>query len=419
MCSTDPYSDEWVAAEIAKFSPLALDAFQTAVKASESLGTWEAYARGFEAAETASTFAVGPGTLLKAGQIRPVPASPYAMKADPLGASVPTPLNRPMAPGGGEPIPGPGTFRPLPQGVYRRIPFNTRNIQSVMLAQMNAAQPRVVRWLVSTVNAERDAIKFEELRNALATGEVPPDWIRRWRRSYTDLINQRIAPEWDVLHARSQAHMNQRWRSVLGVSGPDPILINERLRAWTTQHAAELAVGFTDTQATAVQRTLTRFIANEQIGAAELGRVLRPMIGLTPNQATAVANFQSALTEGGVTGETFWRRVDAYAGRLLRVRAERIARTELAFAWNQSAIESIRAGITEGLIAPDVYVYKVFMTAKDEAVCPFCEPLNGQVVGLEETFPGRTARVPNAYMPPLHPSCRCTVGFELDAPVPI
>lgn len=330
---------------------------------------------------------------------------------DRLGANQTSPLPRPPGGGGGEPVPGPTTVRPLPPGVYKPIPFNTRNVQSVMLAQLNAREPRVVRWLVSTVNAEAKAIKFEELRNAVRDGDLPREWATRWRAAYSQFVNERLAPQWERVFEQSIAMQARRYAAVLGIEGPGLTDILRRVDVWAKGHAADLVVNLTSSQESALRAIIRRFAASEMTGAAELGRVIRPVVGLTPKQANAVFSFREALLEQGVATATVDKRTRSYAGRLLRVRAERIARTELAFAWNQAALESIRSGVVAGDIVGGVA--KVYMTAKDEKVCEFCEALQGQSVGLEETFPGVTERLPNVTMPPVHPNCRCTVGFEL------
>lgn len=379
----------------------------------ENRQTWFAASTAWKSVETELALRrradEGKGTPLR------IVAAPAAAKDEPsrdrLGATQPSPLPRPAPAGGGEPVPGPSTVRPLPPGVYRPIPFNTRNIQSVMLAQLNAREPRVVRWLVSTVNAEAKAIKFAELRNAVRDGDLPREWAARWRRAYSAFVNERLAPQWEALFEQAIEMQARRYAVVLGVEGPEPSAVLRRVDQWAKVHGAELAVNLTTSQEAATRAIIRRFAASETTGAAELGRVLRPVIGLTERQANAVFSFNDALIEQGVDTVTREARVRAYSGRLLRVRAERIARTELAFSWNQAALESMREGVSRGDVVGAVD--KVFMTAKDERVCEFCEALEGQSVGLEETFPGVTPRLPNVTMPPVHPNCRCTVGFEL------
>ncbi len=379
----------------------------------ENRQTWFAASTAWKTIETELAFRrrcdEGKGTPMKVVFLDP--GTKEEPDRDRLGAAQPSPLPRPSVGGGGEPVPGPGTVNPLPPGVFKPIPFNTRNVQSVMLAQLNAREPRVVRWLVSTVNAEKGAIKFAELRNAVRDGDLPREWAARWRQAYSAFVNERLAPQWEALFEQAAAMQARRYAVVLGIDGPGLTDVLRRVDVWAKQHAAELAVNLSSSQEAAARAIIRRFAASEMTGAAELGRVLRPVIGLTEKGANAVFSFDQSLQEAGVATAKREARVRAYAGRLLRVRAERIARTELSFAWNQAALESIRVGVERGDIVGAVD--KVFMTAKDEKVCEFCEALEGQSVGLGETFPGVTERLPNVYMPPVHPNCRCTVGFEL------
>jgi SPP1 gp7 family putative phage head morphogenesis protein len=109
------------------------------------------------------------------------------------------------------------------------------------------------------------------------------------------------------------------------------------------------------------------------------------------------------------------RQVIRYSNFLLTRRSRNIARTETASAYNFGAFDSMRTAVADGLI--DGTVVKRFATAGDERVCPFCGPLDGKVVGLEETFPGLTTLVPNTYAPPVHPQCRCTIIYEVLDPI--
>lgn len=79
------------------------------------------------------------------------------------------------------------------------------------------------------------------------------------------------------------------------------------------------------------------------------------------------------------------------ASGISKVRAERIAITELAYAMALVESEaSARLGIEE----------HIWRTSKDELVCPICLPLDGEVTGIKQDFPG-------GYTIPAHPSCRC------------
>lgn len=86
------------------------------------------------------------------------------------------------------------------------------------------------------------------------------------------------------------------------------------------------------------------------------------------------------------------------------VRAQMIASTEVTRVFaeaNQSAWDS--TGMISG---------KVWMTSKDDLVCPICKPMSGVEVGLKNSFPNALG---GGYKnPPAHPRCRCWLQPILD-----
>lgn len=93
--------------------------------------------------------------------------------------------------------------------------------------------------------------------------------------------------------------------------------------------------------------------------------------------------------------------------------AELIARNE--------SLRATNAATLEGFKQSGVVVGKQWLTAMDERVCPYCAPLNGKIVSLNQSFFGLgstyygDAKTPLKidYMPirygNLHVSCRCTI----------
>lgn len=73
-------------------------------------------------------------------------------------------------------------------------------------------------------------------------------------------------------------------------------------------------------------------------------------------------------------------------------RAEMIGRTEIARAHSQGNVTAWKAS--------GVVKKKEWLTAAD--CCDICDGINGEIVGIDEDFPGGVSA------PPLHPRCRCT-----------
>ncbi|MBP9781698.1 minor capsid protein [Candidatus Woesebacteria bacterium] len=98
---------------------------------------------------------------------------------------------------------------------------------------------------------------------------------------------------------------------------------------------------------------------------------------------------QSGYKEGLTPKEIAEMLVDEGRG-ISKVRAERIAITELAGAMARVESEAVRRyGIEK----------HIWRTSRDEGVCPICLPLDGVVGLVEGTIDG--------FLIPAHPSCRC------------
>jgi len=91
-------------------------------------------------------------------------------------------------------------------------------------------------------------------------------------------------------------------------------------------------------------------------------------------------------------------------------RALRIATTEITRIYAEAEIE---AGHELKEQYPDVRVVKTWHTNNDDRVCPICEPLNGQIVEVDDGF-GVEAGEAGLLNPPAHPGCRCWISTRTD-----
>lgn len=290
-----------------------------------------------------------------------------------------------------------------PPGILKPIPINTRNIQRVMRSELDKGERVFRRWLVSTINAQRSAIKFEEIRNAMRSGNIDAAWLRAWREEYAEAINTRIAPAYMAVAERAGTTMTAS-AARRGLELPFAAA-QQRTDAWIALRGAELVTDLTNSQALAVRNTL-RVAAQAELNPRAAERFLRPIIGLDPRSAQAVANRRAGLAAQGLTERVVERQTSAYADRLLRVRTNRIARTEMATAWNQANNDLIAEGQSRGALGT---VTVEWYTAMDERVCAYCGPLHGTVIPFGESFPTEDGA---AFTPPAHPSCRCFVLYH-------
>jgi hypothetical protein len=125
--------------------------------------------------------------------------------------------------------------------------------------------------------------------------------------------------------------------------------------------------------------------------------------GLTNRYAMAVYHRTEKIMSAnpGTTPRQLKKQAEAYGKRLRGSRARMISRTEMMRASNQGRLQGMLQAADQGLINP-VLAKKQWVTSSFD-VCPICVPLNGQTVGLRETFGNR------GQAPPAHPNCRCVI----------
>jgi len=128
------------------------------------------------------------------------------------------------------------------------------------------------------------------------------------------------------------------------------------------------------------------------------------------------ALLRDSLAAGVKEGESIpqlRKRVEEVFGGMEKYRSERIARSEVVRASNFAATEAYdQSGVVEGL---------QWMVTPDDALCPYCSPLDGKTISLGDRFFDKGDKVEgndgskfdlnyeDVEFPPLHPNCRCTV----------
>jgi hypothetical protein len=134
----------------------------------------------------------------------------------------------------------------------------------------------------------------------------------------------------------------------------------------------------------------------------DAARLIESTIGLDERRAGALDTYRTGLVNDGLSFDRINTLTDRYADRLLRSRANTIARTEIMGALNagnRAANVDAQAG---GLLSKAAV--KEWLTTDDEKTCPVCEPLDGVQVPLRAMFPTSVGPLPG---PPAHPNCRC------------
>lgn len=173
---------------------------------------------------------------------------------------------------------------------------------------------------------------------------------------------------------------------------------------WARIYAGELVRGLTRESQRAMAHAIAEFI-RLKIPPAEGARMLRRMLGLTPNYARAVVNFQTGLRERGFDSRYIQAKADEYSRRLLNHRARTVARTETLRALQEGQRQSFSQAVEQGVLLPN-RTRRQWVTANNELVCTaICQPMDGALTTLEE--PWSTPVGPLDKPTDSHPNCHC------------
>lgn len=159
-------------------------------------------------------------------------------------------------------------------------------------------------------------------------------------------------------------------------------------------------------------RDIVQDAVEGNITRVEAANRIKRMVGLLPQHAKAVDNYLNRMLADGVKKSLAKKRADKYAERLLRYRADTIARTEIARSVGIGQTEYWKQMKSEGLLPPEAR--RVWITASDERVCGVCGPMDGVLADIDGFF--ETSAGPSEYPQASHPRCRCTAGITMVAP---
>lgn len=306
-------------------------------------------------------------------------------------------------------------------------------------AFLDAAEPELVAFLVHLWGHQGSAITYRALREAILRGELEPAMVEAWQLDYARFVRDRMAPLWEeAMAAGAQSTVppllqlvqtaGQTGGGAGGTSGtgggwsggttpppppPPPVWrfnpMEEGVRRWIEERGAAFVTSSTMDQIEGLRAVIQQAARTGQV-VDDLARVIRPMVGLYHGQAVANLNYYNHLIASGMSRKMALEKALLYAGRQHRYRAFMIARTELAFAYNQGAWLGTKQAMEAGMLPPMV---KVWSTSRDERACPVCAGLHGMRREMDEPFPFHTRLAdPMVKMvPPAHPNCRCTVQF--------
>lgn len=292
-----------------------------------------------------------------------------------------------------------------------------KDIPDYMLASkqfrdfLNQKESKLIRLLASRRGDPSDVITYADLREAIESGELSEDTMQTLRNEYSKWITRKLWPAWEAAINESQKELKEK-RYKNFTYNPFETAAHE----WMQERAAELVVDITEQQISALRAVVQRAVLITHSSPDALAQVIRPMVGLYPQQMTANLNYyQNALEklqEGNpyASLESMEKKTrhmaQMYAEKQHRYRAQMIARTELSFAYNHGEWIATKQAVKDGMLKPTTK--KKWVSARDDRVCSYCEAIDGVTINMDDEFQGYKKSVP---CPPMHPHCRCVLVY--------
>lgn len=176
--------------------------------------------------------------------------------------------------------------------------------------------------------------------------------------------------------------------------------VNPRAVAYVQQHTANLVVGITSAQRDAIRQAIGRVVGAE-ISSRQAEKHIRQVIGLTPRMEAAAWKLRTDSLARGLKPSRVDDVLIKYRRKLIKERAETIARTETISALSAGRVEGWQQAIDAGILPQQSQ--KKWVVTPDDRLCPVCAGMTGEVVDMNGTFSGGVLH------PPRHPRCRCAV----------
>lgn len=245
---------------------------------------------------------------------------------------------------------------------------------------------------------------------AIQDGQLDIDYLRQWQQDYSRFIINSYSPMAQKAIDESFKVLQTQYSS--GVQLPSRPFIEQ----FIAERGGRLIREVSEEQFKAINVLVRQASFSESLsGIPELSKAIRPMIGLTQRQSQAAFHVYEQAKEDGYTEEAARKKQAAYAEKLHRQRAETIAITETAYAFNWGQQAYMKKCIEDGLIGG---CQAQWITALDERVCDECGHMDRVITELDDPFTttyidrkGRTKTVDGPVVPPMHPRCRCVVNY--------
>lgn len=293
-------------------------------------------------------------------------------------------------------------------------PVQKTAAQSLALTQLQAfidtKEPQLTKFLHNLWNNQGNAITYKSLREAILAGDLPSEMVAAWQQEYSRFVTEYMLPRWESAFEAAANNLAQKYPKFAF----DGTAVG--VREWNATNAARFVTNVTTAQIEGLRAVIRRATQLDGMNVDELARVIRPMVGLTHQQTIANLKYYEKLISNGVSEKKAKEMSLKYSARQHRYRGQMIARTELAFSYNQGKYLSVKQAQEQGLMGK---CKKVWVMADTERTCSICRALDGKDIDMDEDFDIQTNLTHSAVkkVPPAHPHCMCAIDYvEVERP---
>ena len=246
-------------------------------------------------------------------------------------------------------------------------------------------------------------ITIENAKRIIQLGGLPNDVRDGWDEMIEGFVKDSVMPEHTRAAVRASGRMNERIVQLRKQEGMG--VVSAAIAKWVNEQGGALITTLTAAQMANAHSIIHHQVLWQVTSPYQLARVMRPVVGLTEGDAIACSRLYSGLLEAGVPPKAATARLEKYANYLHRVRADRIARTELSDAYNFGQLDSMRQARLGGLLPGEP---EKSWIAGGPRPCEIC--LGNEADGpipIDNTFSSGDDR------PTAHPCCACAVAYSV------
>lgn len=249
---------------------------------------------------------------------------------------------------------------------------------------------------------QEEALTYQELREAIIQGDLNEKVLDDWQQDYSVMVSKYMKDWWQkaiVAGATGQAIFTE-----LGQRGYQFDFYSSKVMEYIQHHGAQFVTRVIMEQKEAIKGLLTKAVI-ERYGTDELARVIRPCVGLYQGQTVANLKYYDHVKATlkkehprmkDTTVEKKAREAAAkYAEKQHRYRAQMIAQTEMAYAYNYGAEAAAQEAFQRGFLGS---FKRIWCTSGGGNICTECDGLDG-------------TEVKEIMIPPLHPHCNCVIQY--------